>query len=167
MISDSARQGWDYIVVWKLDRFARNRQDSALYKMRLRKNGVQVKSATETISDNPEGIILESVLEGIAEYYSADLSLKIRRGMRDVGEIGAIFALHIAAAGQQIGVGHQLLRLVAEKEVHERLGVVHVGGRLEDHGREGVDHRTGGGIVDVQGARPWPWRNRRCSPLRR
>ena len=83
MISDSARQGWDYIVVWKLDRFARNRQDSALYKMRLRKNGVQVKSATETISDNPEGIILESVLEGIAEYYSADLSLKIRRGMRE------------------------------------------------------------------------------------
>lgn len=83
MISDSARQGWDYIVVWKLDRFAGNRQDSALYKMRLRQNGVQVKSATETISDNPEGIILESVLEGIAEYYSADLSLKIRRGMRE------------------------------------------------------------------------------------
>ena len=40
MISDSARQGWDYIVVWELDRFAGNRQDSALYKMRLRKNGV-------------------------------------------------------------------------------------------------------------------------------
>lgn len=83
MISDSARQCWNYIVVWKLDRFARNREDSVVYKMRLRKNGVQVKSATETISENPEGIILESVLEGIAEYYSAELSQKIRRGMRE------------------------------------------------------------------------------------
>ncbi len=101
MISDSARQGWDYIVVWKLDRFARNRQDSALYKMRLRKNGVQVKSATETISDNPEGIILESVLEGIAEYYSADLSQKIRRGMRES-------ALKGNSVGGPIPLGYKL-----------------------------------------------------------
>ena len=83
MISDSVHHLWNFVVVWKLDRFARNREDSAVFKMRLRKNGVRVKSATETISENPEGIILESVLEGIAEYYSADLSQKITRGMRE------------------------------------------------------------------------------------
>ena len=83
MISDSDKRRWQYVVVWKLDRFARNRNDSAIYKMRLRKNGVKVLSVTENISENPEGIILESVLEGMAEFYSAELSQKITRGMRE------------------------------------------------------------------------------------
>ena len=83
MISDSVHREWQYVIVWKLDRFSRNREDSAVFKMRLRKNGVKVESATENISKNPEGIILEAVLEGIAEYYSADLSQKITRGMRE------------------------------------------------------------------------------------
>ena len=71
------------IIVWKLDRFARNRYDSARYKSQLKKNGVKVVSATEVISDGAEGIILESVLEGYAEYYSADLSEKVIRGMTE------------------------------------------------------------------------------------
>jgi DNA invertase Pin-like site-specific DNA recombinase len=83
MISDSEKRHWQYVLVWKLDRFARNRNDSAIYKMRLRKNGVKVVSVTENITDNPEGIILESVLEGMAEFYSAELSQKITRGMRE------------------------------------------------------------------------------------
>ena len=69
--------------MWKLDRFARNRYDSAHYKAALRKNGVKVISATEVISDGAEGIILESVLEGYAEYYSAELSEKVIRGMTE------------------------------------------------------------------------------------
>lgn len=52
--------------------------------MILRKNGVKILSATEKISDSPEGIILESVLEGIAEYYSADPAQKVRRGMTEI-----------------------------------------------------------------------------------
>ena len=72
MIRDSEKKPWEYVVVWKLDRFARNRTDSALFKFRLRKNGVKVISATENISEKPEGIILEAVLEGMAEFYSAD-----------------------------------------------------------------------------------------------
>lgn len=83
MIVDSEKRHWQYLVVWKLDRFARNRNDSAIYKMRLKKNGVRVISATENISENPEGIILEAVLEGMAEFYSAELSQKITRGMRE------------------------------------------------------------------------------------
>lgn len=66
MIKDSAKKLFDTVLVWKLDRFARDRYDSAHYKNTLKKNGVKVISATERISDGPEGIILESVLEGMA-----------------------------------------------------------------------------------------------------
>ena len=83
MIQDSGKKLFDVIIVWKLDRFARNRYDSARYKAALKKNGVKVVSATEVISDGAEGIILESVLEGYAEYYSADLSEKVVRGMTE------------------------------------------------------------------------------------
>lgn len=80
MIKDSAKGLFDVVVVWKLDRFARNRYDSAHYKAALKKNGVRVVSAKENIADGPEGIILESMLEGMAEYYSAELSVKVIRG---------------------------------------------------------------------------------------
>ena len=80
MIKDSAKGLFDVILVWKLDRFARNRYDSAHYKSQLKKYGVKVLSATENISEGPEGIILESLLEGMAEYYSAELSEKVIRG---------------------------------------------------------------------------------------
>ena len=83
MIKDSGKRLFDIVIVWKLDRFARNRYDSARYKVTLKKNGVKVVSATEIISEGAEGIILESVLEGYAEYYSADLSEKVIRGMTD------------------------------------------------------------------------------------
>lgn len=83
MIKDRGKRLFDMIIVWKLDRFARNRYDSARYKATLKKNGVKVVSATEVISDGAEGIILESVLEGYAEYYSADLSEKVVRGMTE------------------------------------------------------------------------------------
>lgn len=80
MIKNSSKGLFDVIVVWKLDRFARNRYDSAHYKAALKKNGVRVLSAKENIADGPEGIILESMLEGMAEYYSAELSVKVIRG---------------------------------------------------------------------------------------
>lgn len=83
MIKDSAKGEFDVIIVWKLDRFARNRYDSAHYKNILKKNGVKVISATEAISSGAEGIILESVLEGMAEYYSAELAEKVSRGMKE------------------------------------------------------------------------------------
>ena len=83
MIKDSDKKLFDIVLVWKLDRFARNRYDSARYKTQLKKNSVKLVSATEIISEGPEGIILESVLEGYAEYYSADLSEKVIRGMTE------------------------------------------------------------------------------------
>ena len=90
MIKDSERGLWQGVVVYKLDRFARNRYDSATYKARLKKNGVKVISATENISDNPEGVILEAVLEGMAEFYSMELSQKINRGLRESASKGNV-----------------------------------------------------------------------------
>lgn len=83
MIKESSGSLFDVIIVWKLDRFARNRYDSAHYKTLLRKNGVKVISATEAISDGAEGILLESMLEGMAEYYSVELAEKTLRGMTE------------------------------------------------------------------------------------
>ena len=83
MIKDSYKHAFDCIIVWKLDRFARNRYDSAHYKSLLKKNGVKVISAKESIGEGSEGILLESVLEGMAEYYSAELAEKVSRGMTE------------------------------------------------------------------------------------
>lgn len=83
MIRDSNRKLFDLVIVWKLDRFARNRYDSARYKSQLKKSGIKVVSATEVISEGAEGIILESVLEGYAEYFSADLAEKVIRGQKE------------------------------------------------------------------------------------
>lgn len=83
MIAESSKKAFEIIIVWKLDRFARNRYDSAHYKAQLRKNGVKVISATESISEGAEGVLLESVLEGMAEYYSKELGEKTLRGMTE------------------------------------------------------------------------------------
>ncbi len=79
MIRDSGKKLFDIILVWKLDRFARNRYDSARYKAVLKKNGVKVASATETIFPGAEGVLLESLLEGMAEYYSMYLAERVCR----------------------------------------------------------------------------------------
>ncbi len=81
MIEDSKRKGFQFVIVYQLDRFARNRYDSATYKAKLKKNGVRVLSAKENITDDASGILIEGVLESMAEYYSAELSQKIKRGI--------------------------------------------------------------------------------------
>ena len=67
MIKDSYRKVFDSVIVWKVDRFARNRYDSAYYKNILKKNGVKVISAKEHIGEGSEGIILEAMLEGFKQ----------------------------------------------------------------------------------------------------
>ena len=81
MITDSSKHTFEGVLVYQLDRFARNRYDSAVNKAILKKNGVRVLSARENISDDASGILVEGVLESMAEYFSAELSQKIRRGM--------------------------------------------------------------------------------------
>lgn len=83
MISDAKTGNFSAVIVWKLDRFARNRYDAAMYRNELKKAGVRIISAMENISESPEGIILEGLMESLAEYYSANLSENIKRGLYD------------------------------------------------------------------------------------
>ena len=70
------------LILWKVDRMGRNKEEIAFNKYRCKKAGVKVAYTAESIPNTPEGVILESVLEGMAEYYSLQLSQNIRRGQR-------------------------------------------------------------------------------------
>ncbi len=83
MISDSSKHLFDIVLVHKLDRFSRNRYDSAIYKNELKKNGVAVHSVLENLDSSPESIILEALLEGMSEYYSRNLAREVMKGMRE------------------------------------------------------------------------------------
>lgn len=83
MMRDSGKDLFDYVIIYKLDRFSRNKYDSAVHGHTLKKNGVRRLSAMENISNGPEGILMESMLEGMAEYYSLELEQKVRRGIKE------------------------------------------------------------------------------------
>ena len=83
MLSDCSKHQFKVIIVWKVDRFGRNREEITFNKYRAKKQGVRVEYIAENVPDSPEGVILESVLEGMAEYYSLQLSQNIRRGTRE------------------------------------------------------------------------------------
>jgi DNA invertase Pin-like site-specific DNA recombinase len=74
---------FEAILVWKLSRFARNREDSIIYKSLLRKRGIQVISINEPVEDTPSGKLLEGIIEVIDEFYSANLSQDVLRGLRE------------------------------------------------------------------------------------
>ena len=83
LVADSAAHIFDAVICWKTDRLARNRYDSAVYKKKLRDNGVEILYAAESNISGAEGIIIEGLMEALAEYYSAELAEKARRGMRE------------------------------------------------------------------------------------
>ena len=69
MIKDSSKHQWDMVLVYKLDRFSRDKYESTIHKHTHKENGVKLVSAMENIPDSPEGIILESLLEGMNQYF--------------------------------------------------------------------------------------------------
>lgn len=83
MLSDTANHQFGVILLWKIDRFGRNREEIAFNRYRCKKNGVRVERVAEEVPDGPEGVILDSVLEGMAEYYSLQLAQNVRRGQRE------------------------------------------------------------------------------------
>lgn len=83
MIKDSSSKKFKFVIVWKFDRFARNHYDSPYYKTILRRNGVKVLSATEELPEGSGGILLEALLDGWADFYSAELSEKVVRGLKE------------------------------------------------------------------------------------
>lgn len=101
MIKDSIKGEYDLVLVHKLDRFARNRYDSAHYNHQLKKNNVKLVSVIENFDDSPEGIMMMALLEGMSEYYSANLSREVKKGMQE----NALKAMHtggIAPLGYDI-----------------------------------------------------------------
>ena len=101
MIQDSEKHTFQAVLVYQLDRFARNRYDSAINKSKLKKNGVRVLSARENITEDASGILIEGVLESMAEYYSVELSQKINRGMQ-------INASKCLSNGSNPGLGYKV-----------------------------------------------------------
>lgn len=89
MLSDSEHESWEVVLVYAIDRFGRNSAEIAVNKMRLKKNGKKLISATQRTSENLDGsinldgILLENIYIGMAEYYSQELAQKIRRGLRE------------------------------------------------------------------------------------
>ena len=147
MLKDAERGRWAYVLCWKVDRFARNRYDSATYKYRLKRNGVRVIYAKESIPDGPEGILLESILEGSAEYYSANLAQNVKRGLRFNAE--ACLSNGRIPYGYRKGAdGHfEILESEAAvvREIFERSAAGEQYARiLEDLKARGVPTRRGG-----------------------
>ncbi len=104
----AARQStppFEAILVWKLSRFARNREDSIIYKSLLRKHGVQVISINEPVEDTPSGRLLEGIIEVIDEFYSANLSQDVVRGMRENASRGFF-------AGGPVPFGYRKVKVV-------------------------------------------------------
>ena len=95
MIKDSSKREWNYVIVYKLDRFSRDKYATAVHKKTLKDNGVKLLSATECIPDTPEGIIMESLIEGMGQYYSEELSQKVRRGMNETRQKGNFTGGHL------------------------------------------------------------------------
>ena len=102
MIADSEKKRFQAVLVYQLDRFARSRYDSATCKAKLKKNGVRVLSVRETISEDASGVLMEAVLEGMAEYYSKELSQKVRRGL-------AINAQKCLYTGNGVALGYKIV----------------------------------------------------------
>lgn len=83
MLKDSEKKQFSAVLMYKSDRFARNADEAAVNRTMLKKNGVRLIYAEEYIPDGPEGILFRAMIEGYNEYYSADLALKVERGMTE------------------------------------------------------------------------------------
>ena len=112
MIEDAKGGEFKAVLVHKLDRFSRNRYDSAYYKRKLRQANVNLFSVIERIDDSPESIIMESVLEGMAEYYSKNLAREVRKGMKET-------ALQCKATGGVPPLGYRVNPITRKYEIDE------------------------------------------------
>ncbi len=124
MIAESAGSGCKGIVVHKLDRFARDRYASAVYRHKLKENGLRVISVLEPLDDSPESIMMEAVLEGMAEYYSRNLSREVRKGQKEA----ALKAQHVTGPvpyGYRVDEHHRYVVVPEEaaviREIFRRL----------------------------------------------
>lgn len=122
MLSDAKKGIYDVILVWKIDRFGRNREEMALNKVKLKKGGAKLVSVKENIPDGPEGALIESLMEGLAEYYSLNLAQNIRRGVYQNAEKcksnGALPYGYYADENQDIHIDESTAPIV--REIYKR-----------------------------------------------
>ena len=83
MLKDSSHKQWQHVIVYKLDRFSRNKFESVIHKKTLKDNGVTILSAMENLTDTPEGRMMETILEGFNQYFSEELTQKVNRGLKE------------------------------------------------------------------------------------
>ncbi|MCB9758162.1 MAG: recombinase family protein [Candidatus Omnitrophica bacterium] len=105
---------FEAILVWKLNRFARNREDSIFYKSLLRKKGIQIISINENIEDNPTGRLLEGVIESMDEFYSLNLAQDTVRGMKENASRGFW-------NGGRIPYGYEKIKVEVGKNLKNKL----------------------------------------------
>ena len=146
MLADARKKQFKYIIVWKLDRFARNRYDSAVHKADLKKYGVRVISATENITGEPEGIMLEGLLESLAEYYSANLSKHVKRGMRE-----CVLAGHYTGGIPPYGFKVEGKKLVADENTAPVIRYVFEQYAKGVSKKEIIDELNGRGVLSHSG----------------
>lgn len=147
MINDSNKKSFQAVIVHKLDRFSRDRYDHAIYRKKLRDNGVKLISVLENLDDSPESVVLESVLEGFSEYYSRNLARETRKGLREVA-LQAKFTGGCPPFGFDIDADNNYV--VNEKEKRElnrmyyaryyKIGYTYI---LEDLKRRGIKTKFG------------------------
>ena len=150
MMKDSAKKPWDLILVYKLDRFSRNKYEMAIHRKTLRDNGIKLVSVKENIPDSPEGIILESLLEGMAEYYSVELAQKVMRGQRETRIKGNYCGGGIPYGYKVEKIGNEKKYVVNDKEaaVVVRIFEEYAAGKIA---REIIDGLTADGIYGRDG----------------
>lgn len=152
MIRDAQDHKFDVVLVWKIDRFGRDRQDIAINKARLKRAGVKLMYAEESVPEGPEGIILESVLEGIAEYYSADLRQKVLRGRRETLKKG-LYCGNILPLGYKVDdARHVVIDEATAPAVREAFRMYASGAKV----KELVAFFSERGIVGSHGAKVSP-----------
>jgi len=127
MINDSKKKIFKYVIVHKFDRFARNRYDHAIYEKKLEDNGVKLLSVLEQLNDNPESVILKSVLTGMNEYYSLNLSREVKKGQKE----NALKCIHNGGAmplGYDLGEDRRYVLNEKEAEIVKKIYKLYLNG---------------------------------------
>lgn len=113
-IAKTKPKPFDAILLWKFSRFARNREDSIVYKSMLRKQlGIDVVSITEPVGDDKMSILIEALIEAMDEYYSINLAEEVRRGMTEKARRGGLQAT--PSFGYTVSKGENKLIVVPEE----------------------------------------------------
>jgi DNA invertase Pin-like site-specific DNA recombinase len=152
MVSFCRKSKVDAILVHKLDRFSRNREESILFKSLLRKHGVQIKSITENFdADTPQGFLYEGMIEVINQFYSMNLATETLKGMKENAERGYVnggcvpfgYRLERKTDGKGREHGHlvlgpdsevQLVQRIFQMAATEGLGVKSIANTLNTEG---------------------------------